>query len=92
MQLHKSRLHRHTPDEWLPGRRQGNDGSPHASAVSSCTAALELAALLCRLQPGDEVITPAHTFAASVIPFARTGARPVWADIDPDTGTEQNRW
>src|ERR1700745_112488 len=41
-------------------------GSPHAFAVSSCTAALELAALLCRLQPGDEVIAPAHTFAASV--------------------------
>jgi perosamine synthetase len=60
-------------------------GAAHAFAVSSCTAALELAALLCRLQPGDEVIAPAHTFAASVIPFARTGARLVWADIDPDT-------
>lgn len=60
-------------------------GSPHAFAVSSCTAALELAALLCRLQPGDEVIAPAHTFAATVIPFARTGATLRWADIDPDT-------
>ena len=60
-------------------------GSPYAFAVSSCTAALELAALLCALKPGDEVIAPAHTFAATVIPFARTGARPVWADIDPDT-------
>ena len=57
----------------------------HAFAVSSCTAALELAAALCRLQPGDEVILPAHTFAASAIPFARTGARLVWADIDRDT-------
>ena len=60
-------------------------GSPHAFAMSSCTAALELAAVLCRLQPGDEVISPAHTFAATVIPFARTGASLRWADIDPDT-------
>lgn len=60
-------------------------GSPHAFAVSSATAALELAALLCRLEPDDEVVLPAHTFAASAIPFARTGARLVWADIDPDT-------
>jgi dTDP-4-amino-4,6-dideoxygalactose transaminase len=37
------------------------------------------------LQPGDEVIIPAHTFAASAIPFARAGAKLVWADIDPDT-------
>ncbi|MBE7438843.1 MAG: DegT/DnrJ/EryC1/StrS family aminotransferase [Spirochaetales bacterium] len=60
-------------------------GASHAFAVSSCTAALELSALLCSLKPGDEVIAPAHTFAATVIPFARTGARIVWADIDPDT-------
>ena len=57
-------------------------GSQNAFAVTSCTGALELSALLCRLKPGDEVITPAHTFAASVIPFARAGARLVWADID----------
>lgn len=60
-------------------------GARHAFAVSSCTAALELAALLCRLGPGDEIVLPAHTFAATAIPFARTGARLVWADIDPDT-------
>ncbi len=54
----------------------------HAFAVSSCTAALELAALTCRLSPEDEVIVPAHTFAASAIPFARTGAKLLWADID----------
>jgi perosamine synthetase len=60
-------------------------GTPQAYAMTSCTAALELSALLCRLQPGDEVIVPAHTFAASAIPFARTGAKLVWADIDPDT-------
>lgn len=60
-------------------------GSPHAFAVTSCTAALELAALLCRLGPEDEVIIPAHTFAASAISFGRTGAKLVWADIDPAT-------
>ncbi len=59
--------------------------SPHAFAVSSCTAALELSALLCRLGPEDEVVLPAHTYCASAIPFARTGARLVWADIDPAT-------
>jgi dTDP-4-amino-4,6-dideoxygalactose transaminase len=58
---------------------------PHAFAVSSCTAALELAALISQVGPGDEVIVPAHTFAASAIPFARTGARLVWADMDPAT-------
>ncbi len=58
---------------------------PHSFAVTSCTAAIELSALLCRLTTGDEAILPAHTFAASAIPFARTGARLVWADIDPNT-------
>jgi perosamine synthetase len=54
-------------------------------AVSSGTAALELAAILSGVGKGDEVIIPAHTFAATAIPFARTGADIVWADIDPDT-------
>lgn len=59
--------------------------SKHCFAVSSCTGALELAATMCRLSPEDEVILPAHTFCATAIPFARTGARLVWADIEPDT-------
>lgn len=61
------------------------NGSRNCFAVSSCTAALELSALLCRLTSNDEVILPAHTFCATAIPFARTGAKLVWADIDPDT-------
>jgi perosamine synthetase len=60
-------------------------GAPHAFAVASCTAALELSALLCELRPGDEAIIPAHTFAASAIPFARAGAKLIWADIDAHT-------
>ncbi len=57
----------------------------HTFAVSSCTSALELSAILSRIAPGDEVIVPAHTFAASAIPFARRGAQIVWADIDADS-------
>jgi len=60
-------------------------GSKASFAVSSCTAALELAAVCSQLKPGDEVIIPAHTFAATAIPFARTGAKIIWADIDPTT-------
>jgi dTDP-4-amino-4,6-dideoxygalactose transaminase len=60
-------------------------GIPHAFATSCCATALELAAILLRLNPGDEVICPAHTYCATAYPFARHGARLVWADIDPET-------
>ena len=60
-------------------------GCADSIAVSSCTSALEMAAALCGLAPGDEVILPAHTFVSSAVPFARTGARLVFADIDPAT-------
>ena len=54
-------------------------------AVSSAAAALEIISLLLKLKKGDEVIIPAHTYCASAIPFARQGAKIVWADIDFDT-------
>lgn len=60
-------------------------GVKAAFAVTSCTAALELAATLTGIGPGDEVIIPAHTFCSSAIPFARRGANLVWADIDLET-------
>jgi len=60
-------------------------GAPHAMGVSSATAALETAAVLADIGSGDEVVIPAHTFVSTAVPFARTGARIVWADIDPDT-------
>lgn len=60
-------------------------GVGHAFAVANCTNALDLAAILSGLKNGDEVIIPAHTFSATAIPFARTGAKIVWADIDPET-------
>lgn len=60
-------------------------GGGSCFAVATGTAALELAAILSELNVDDEVILPAHTFVATAIPFARTGAKLVWADIDPDT-------
>lgn len=53
--------------------------------VPSGTAALELAAMLCNLQPGDEVIMPSYTFVSTASAFVRAGARPVFVDIRPDT-------
>lgn len=57
-------------------------GSPYAFAVSNATAALEMAAQLCQFEPGDEVIIPSHTFTSTAYPFAKKGAKIVWADID----------
>ena len=51
----------------------------------SCTAALELAALLCDIQPGDEVILPSYTFVSTANAFSRVGARPVFVEIRTDT-------
>lgn len=53
--------------------------------VPSGTAALELAAMLCGLEPGDEVIMPSYTFVSTASAFVRCGARPVFVDIRPDT-------
>jgi dTDP-4-amino-4,6-dideoxygalactose transaminase len=51
----------------------------------SCTAALELAAMLCGLAPGDEVILPSFTFVSTANSFVRLGAKPIFVDIRPDT-------
>lgn len=51
----------------------------------SCTAALEMAAMLCELGAGDEVILPSYTFVSTANAVVRTGARPVFVDIRPDT-------
>ncbi len=58
---------------------------PKVLLTPSCTAALELAALLCDLEPGDEVILPSYTFVSTANAIARTGAKPVFVDIRPDT-------
>ena len=57
----------------------------HALLTTSCTHALEIAALLCNLQPGDEVIVPSFTFVSSASAFALFGARPVFVDCRQDT-------
>lgn len=51
----------------------------------SCTAALEMAAMLCDLGPGDEVLMPSFTFVSTANAVARLGAKPVFVDIRPDT-------
>lgn len=51
----------------------------------SCTAALELAAILIDIQPGDEVIMPSYTFVSTANAFALRGAKIVFVDIRPDT-------
>lgn len=58
----------------------------------SCSSALEIAASLCGLGTGDEVILPSFTFASSANAFVRLGARPVFVEIRPDTlNLDENR-
>lgn len=60
-------------------------GSRKALLTTSCTHALEMAALLLDVKAGDEVIVPSFTFVSVVNAFVLRGARPVFADIRPDT-------
>ena len=60
-------------------------GSALSLLTPSCTAALEMTALLLEIQPGDEVIMPSFTFVSTANAFALRGARPVFVDIRPDT-------
>lgn len=53
--------------------------------TTSCTHALEAAALLCDLEPGDEVILPSYAFTSTATAFARCGASLVFVDVDPKT-------
>lgn len=60
-------------------------GAHKVLLTTSCTHALEMAALLLDIQPGDEVIIPDFTFVSTVNAFVLRGARPVFADVRPDT-------
>ena len=62
-------------------------GAPAALALNSCTAGLHLALVTLGIGPGDEVITTPMTFCSSVNVIEHVGARPVLADIEPDTLT-----
>jgi dTDP-4-amino-4,6-dideoxygalactose transaminase len=58
---------------------------PKALLTTSCTHALEMAALLLNIQPGDEVIAPSFTFVSTVNAFVLRGARPIFCDVRADT-------
>ncbi|EXI88304.1 MAG: UDP-4-amino-4-deoxy-L-arabinose--oxoglutarate aminotransferase [Candidatus Accumulibacter regalis] len=66
---------------WLEART----GAHKALLTHSCTAALEMAAVLANLQPGDEVIMPSYTFVSTANAFVLRGAVPVFVDIRADT-------
>jgi len=60
-------------------------GCAKALLTHSCTAALEMSAMLADVSPDDEVIMPSYTFASTANAFVLRGARPVFVDIRPDT-------
>ena len=66
---------------WLEART----GASRALLTHSCTAALEMAAILADLKPGDEVIMPSYTFVSTANAFVLRGAVPVFVDVRPDT-------
>lgn len=66
---------------WLETRL----GCPRALLTTSGTAALEMAAILCDIRPGDEVIMPSFTFVSTANAFVLRGGVPVFVDIRPDT-------
>ena len=68
-------------NRWL----EAKTGSSRALLTNSCTAALEMAALLLDIQPGDEIILPSFTFVTSASAFVLRGAVPVFIDIRADT-------
>ena len=67
--------------EWI----EKNTGCIKALLTHSCTAALEISALLLNIKEGDEVIMPSYTFVSTANAFILRGATPVFVDIRPDT-------
>ncbi len=67
--------------QWL----ESNVGAKKALLTHSCTAALEMAALLIDIQPGDEVVMPSYTFVSTANAFVLRGGIPVFVDIRADT-------
>ena len=67
--------------EWL----KKSTGTQKVLLTTSCTHALEMAAILCNIKPGDEVIMPSYTFVSTASAFVREGAKIVFIDIRPDT-------
>ena len=68
-------------NQWI----ETNTKCAKALLTTSCTHALEMAALLCQIQPGDEIILPSYTFVSTANAFVLRGAKLVFVDIRPDT-------
>lgn len=68
-------------NEWIESRIE----TTKALLTTSCTHALEMAAILCDIHPGDEVILPSFTFVSTADAFVQRGAKLVFVDIRPDT-------
>lgn len=68
-------------NQWIEDRFQ----TQKALLTTSCTSALEMAAILCDIQPGDEVIMPSYTFVSTADAFVMRGAVIVFVDINPKT-------
>lgn len=68
-------------DEWI----EKKTGTAKSLLTTSCTDALEMAALLCDIKEGDEVIMPSYTFVSTADAFVLRGGVPVFVDIRPDT-------
>lgn len=68
-------------NEWI----EAHTHTSKALLTTSCTHATEMAALLCNIQPGDEVIMPSYTFVSTANAFVLNGATIVFVDIRPDT-------
>lgn len=68
-------------NEWI----EQKTGTYKALLTTSCTHATEMAAMLCDIQPGDEVIMPSYTFVSTADAFVLRGAKVVFVDIRPDT-------
>ena len=68
-------------NQWI----EKQSGTTKALLTTSCTHATEMAAILCGIQPGDEVIMPSYTFVSTADAFVLRGAKAVFVDIRPDT-------
>jgi dTDP-4-amino-4,6-dideoxygalactose transaminase len=67
-------------------------GRSHALGLTSCTGALHMSLLALNIGPGDEVITTPMTFIATAMAIQEAGAKPVFVDVEPDTGNLDERY
>lgn len=71
--------------KWIEEKVGGEGHIAKTLLTTSCTHATEMAALLCDIKPGDEVIMPSYTFVSTADAFVLRGAKAVFVDIRPDT-------